>query len=156
MTTHRPFKHALDLLTHAGLRPTRQRVGLARLLFEGGDRHVTAEQLHAEALAGDLQVSLATVYNSLHQMTAAGLLREVVVEAGRSYFDTNISLHHHFFHERSGWLSDVPGANVVVEALPEPPSGTRVTRVDVIIRLDDDATLADGAWVGPNGVISGH
>jgi len=139
MTSTRPFKPALDLLVQAGLRPTRQRVGLARLLFEGGDRHVTAEQLHAEAMAGNLRVSLATVYNSLHQMTAVGLLREVVVEAGRSYFDTNVSLHHHFFHERSGWLSDVPGSTVVVGALPEPPVGTRVTRVDVIIRLDDDA-----------------
>ena len=138
MTITRPFTRALDRLTQAGLRPTRQRVGLARLLFEGGDRHVTAEQLHAEAMAADIRVSLATVYNALHQMTAAGLLREVVVEAGRSYFDNNISLHHHFFHDGSGWLSDVPGSNVVVEALPEPPIGTRVTRVDVIIRLEDD------------------
>lgn len=137
MTATRPYKRALDLLVQVGLRPTRQRVGLARLLFEGGDRHVTAEQLHAEAMAGDIRVSLATVYNSLHQMTDAGLLREVVVEAGRSYFDTNVSPHHHFFHQRSGWLSDVPGAALMVEGLPEPPPGTRLARVDVIIRLDD-------------------
>lgn len=143
----RPYKHALDLLTKAGLRPTRQRVGLARLLFEEGHRHVTAEQLHGEAMAGAMRVSLATVYNTLHQLTTAGLLREVVVEAGRSYFDTNVSLHHHFFNEQTGWLGDVPGSNVVVEALPEPPPGTRVSRVDVIIRLAEEpgAARADAA-----------
>ncbi len=137
MTSSRPFKHAVDLLTQSGLRPTRQRVGLARLLFEAGDRHVTAEQLHAEAMADNLKVSLATIYNTLHQLTAAGLLREVVVDPSRSYFDTNNTLHHHFFHEGLGWLVDVPGSKVVVEALLQPPPGTRVTRVDVIIRLAD-------------------
>jgi Fur family iron response transcriptional regulator len=137
MTSMPPYRRALDVLTKAGLRPTRQRLGLARLLFECEDRHVTAEQLHGEALATDMQVSLATVYNSLHQMTTAGLLREVVVEAGRSYFDTNVSMHHHFFHEASGWLGDVPGDSLVVEAVPAPPKGTRVSRVDVIIRLVD-------------------
>jgi Fur family transcriptional regulator, iron response regulator len=71
-------------LRTAGLRPTRQRVALARLLFGQCDRHVTAEQLHKEALDADVRVSLATVYNTLHQFTDAGLLREVVVEAGRS------------------------------------------------------------------------
>ena len=143
MTSTRPFKRALDLLTRSGLRPTRQRVGLARLLFEGCDRHVTAEQLHAEALADSLKVSLATVYNTLHQLTGAGLLREVVVDAGRSYFDTNVTFHHNFYQEPSGWLADVPGSKVVVEALPQPPAGTRVTRVDVIIRLADAREGAD-------------
>ncbi len=137
MISTRPFAHAHDLLAHSGLRPTRQRLGLARLLFNNTDRHVTAEQLHAEAIAGNLKVSLATVYNTLHQFTAAGLLREVVVDAGCFYFDTNISLHHHFFHEPSGWLADVPGNKVVVEALLQPPAGTQVTRVEVIIRLAD-------------------
>lgn len=135
MPATRPYKRAFELLTQAGLRPTRQRVGLSRLLFEGGDRHVTAEQLHAEAMTSGLRVSLATVYNALHQMTDVGMLREVVVEAGRSYFDTNITTHHHFFHEESGWLLDVPGSAKVLEALPPPPPGTRVKQVDVIIRL---------------------
>ncbi|MEI6558154.1 MAG: iron response transcriptional regulator IrrA [Rhodospirillaceae bacterium] len=135
MPVSRPYKRAFELLTQAGLRPTRQRVGLSRLLFESGHRHVTAEQLHAEAMAGGLRVSLATVYNALHQMTDAGMLREVLVEAGRSYFDTNTSVHHHFFHEESGWLLDVPGSARLLEALPLPPSGTRVKQVDVVIRL---------------------
>jgi len=138
MTGSRPFKHALDRLQHAGLRPTRQRMALARLLFDRADRHITAEQLHGEAMEADIRVSLATVYNTLHQFTAAGLLREVVVEAGRSYFDTNVSDHHHFFHEGAGHLEDIPGDAVAINVLPPPPSGTRVSRVDVIIRLTPD------------------
>lgn len=135
---NRPYKPVLDRLKKAGLRPTRQRLGLARLLFAEGDRHVTAEQLFGEASAADMPVSLATVYNTLHQFTAAGLLREVVVEAGRSYFDTNVHDHHHFFHEGTGLLQDIPGTSVALAALPDAPPGTRVARVDVIIRLSAD------------------
>jgi len=125
----------LARLRGAGLRPTRQRVALARLLFESADRHVTAEQLHGEALAASIPVSLATVYNTLHQFTGAGLLREVVVEPGRSYFDTNIDDHHHFFCESTGMLQDIPGAAVSVGQLPHAPAGTEISRVDVIIRV---------------------
>src|ERR1700721_2467670 len=125
----RPFANALERLRAAGLRPTRQRLALARLLFDKGDRHVTAEQLHGEALAAAVPVSLATVYNTLHQFTAAGLLREVVVEPGRSYFDTNIDDHHHFFCEPPGFLRDLPGAAVIVGELPRAPAGTEISRV---------------------------
>jgi len=135
MTTIRPYTKALDWLKSAGLRPTRQRLGLGRLLFDGGDRHVTAEQLHAEATTAGLRVSLATVYNTLNQFTTAGLLREVVVEAGCSYFDTNTSDHHHFFFEGSGELRDIPGEQVSVANLPAAPAGTEVARVDVIVRV---------------------
>lgn len=135
------LQRALDRLQAAGLRPTRQRLDLARLLFEGCDRHVTAEQLHGEALAANLQVSLATVYNTLNQFTTAGLLHEVVVESGKSYFDTNITDHHHFFMEDTGRLEDIPADSIVVENLPQAPKGTRIARVDVIIRLaPDDGT----------------
>ena len=92
----------------------------------GGDRHVTAEQLHGEALAAAIPVSLATVYNTLHQFTEAGLLREVVVEPGRSYFDTNIADHHHFFCEAIGLLQDIPRpSDLTVIGLPLPPVGHR-------------------------------
>jgi Fur family iron response transcriptional regulator len=127
-------------LKTAGLRPTRQRLALAKLLFEapgGCDRHITAEQLHAEAVSDNVRVSLATIYNSLHQFTEAGLLREVVVESGRSYFDTNVTDHHHFYFEDSGRLQDIAGDEVQLESLPTPPAGTRVARVDVIIRVND-------------------
>lgn len=128
----------LQRLRAARLRPTRQRLALARLLFDGGDRHVTAEQLHAEATAAAIPVSLATVYNTLHQFTETGLLREVVVEPGRSYFDTNADDHHHFFCESSGVLQDIPGHAVIVTGLPLPPSGTEIRRVEVIVRVRSD------------------
>jgi Fur family iron response transcriptional regulator len=124
-----------ERLRVGGLRPTRQRMALAELLYRPGDRHVTAEQLHSEALSADVAVSLATIYNTLNQFTEAGLLREVVVEAGRSYFDTNVSDHHHFFLVDSGDLVDIPGENVAVATMPDAPSGMSVERVDVIIRL---------------------
>jgi Fur family iron response transcriptional regulator len=135
MTALRPYSNALDRLRRVGLRPTRQRLALARLLFEKGHRHVTAEQLHGEALESAVRVSLATVYNTLHQFTAAGLLAEVVVEAGRWYFDTNVEDHHHFFFEDTGSLQDIPGDSVVVKDVPQPPEGTAIRRVDVIIRV---------------------
>jgi Fur family iron response transcriptional regulator len=130
-----PSMIALARLRAVGLRPTRQRLALARLLLENGDRHITAEQLHGEAVGADIRVSLATVYNTLHQFTDAGLLREVVVEPGRSYFDTNTTDHHHFFCEATSKLEDIPGQDVVVSGFPLPPPGTEICRVDVIIRV---------------------
>lgn len=136
MNAQRPFANALDLLRATGLRPTRQRLALARLLFDKGDRHVTAEQLHGEALRALVPVSLATVYNTLHQFIAAGLLREVVINSGRSYFDTNVADHHHFFFEETGQLLDIPGDRIGVTDLPAPPDGTAIRRVDVVIRVE--------------------
>ena len=136
MNVQRPFANALDLLRATGLRPTRQRLALARLLFGKGDRHVTAEQLHGEALQASVPVSLATVYNTLHQFIAAGLLREVVINSGRSYFDTNVADHHHFFFEETGQLLDIPGDRIGVTDLPVPPDGTAIRRVDVVIRVE--------------------
>lgn len=138
MDNKRPFSGAIERLKDVGLRPTRQRLALARLLFEGGDRHVTAEQLHNEALGADFRVSLATVYNTLNQFTEAGLLREVVVEPGRSYFDTNTGDHHHFYHEHSGELRDIPSEEIELGKLPAPPSGQSIRRVEVIIRVEDN------------------
>ncbi len=133
----RPYARVLERLRAAKLRPTRQRLALAKLLFDGGDRHVTAEMLHGQALDASIRVSLATVYNTLHQFTAAGLLREIVVDSQRSYFDTNTSDHHHFFFEASGALEDIPVDRVVVARLPDPPKGARVKRVDVVVRLEE-------------------
>ena len=122
-------------LRGAGLRPTRQRVALAELLFATGDRHVTAELLHEEALERMVPVSLATVYNTLHQFTEAGLLREVAVEGAKTYFDTNTSNHFHFFCEDSGGLMDIDTAQIHIEGLPEAPEGLEISRVDVLVRL---------------------
>ena len=126
---------ALARLRAAGLRPTRQRLALARLLLDGRDRHFAAEQLHSEALSHSIRVSLATVYNTLHQFTDCGLLREVVVEPGRSYFDTNTTDHHHFFYEQTGKLQDIPGEDLTVNGLPPAPAGTAIRRVDIIVRV---------------------
>jgi Fur family transcriptional regulator, iron response regulator len=138
-TTDRPFGPALARLKSVGLRPTRQRLALTRLLFDPGNRHVTAEQLHGEAGASGIRVSLATVYNTLHQFTAVGLLKEVVIGPGRSYFDTNTSSHHHFYFAGSGRLQDIPEDMLKLERVPEAPPGTRLRRVDVIIVLDEVA-----------------
>ncbi len=127
-----------ERLRKAGLRPTRQRVALATLLFGEGHRHLTAEELHAEALSSRLPVSLATVYNTLNQFTEAGLLREVAIEGHRSYFDTNTSNHFHFYLEDERKLFDIPGDDLVVRGLPEPPQGTRIRRIDVIVRLEEE------------------
>ncbi len=123
------------LLRDAGLRPTRQRVALARLLFTEGDQHVTAERLHEEAIAFKVPVSLATVYNTLHQFTEARLLREVAVEGAKTYFDTNTSNHYHFFCERSGQLLDIETDAIQIEGLPEAPDGMAISRVDVLVRI---------------------
>ena len=125
----------MERLRAAGLRPTRQRVALARLLLENGNRHVTAEQLHSEALGAAIPVSLATVYNTLHQFIDCGILRELVIEPGRSYFDTNLDDHHHFYCESTGLLQDIPGELVMVGRLPQPPAGAEISRIDVVIRI---------------------
>jgi len=123
------------VLRMAGLRPTRQRVALAELLFAGEHRHVSAEELHGEATGARVDVSLATIYNTLHQFQQAGLLREVAVDASRSYFDTDTSDHHHFYLEDEGRVIDIPSSAIVIKNLPEPPLGTEVTHVDVVVRV---------------------
>ena len=131
----RPYKRVISMLQEAGLRPTRQRMGLARLLFDSGNRHVTAEALHTEAKINGIPVSLATIYNTLHQFTESGLLREVIVEPGRAYFDTNVSGHHHFFFEETGDICDIPENEISLARLPSLPDGAKLNRVDVVVRV---------------------
>jgi Fur family iron response transcriptional regulator len=119
----------------AGLRPTRQRLALASLLFAKGDRHLSAEELHEEAQAAGVPVSLATVYNTLHQFTEAGMLRILAVEGSKTYFDTNTSDHHHFFIEGENKIFDIPDTPVRVVNLPQPPEGMEIANVDIVIRL---------------------
>lgn len=122
-------------LRDAGLRPTRQRVALGWLLFARGDRHITAEKLYEEATTARVPISLATVYNTLHQFTEAGLLREIAVDGSKTYFDTNVTNHHHFLFEDENRLVDIPGTEIPVGDLPDVPAGMEVARVDVVIRL---------------------
>jgi Fur family transcriptional regulator, iron response regulator len=123
------------VLRMVGLRPTRQRLALAGILFGGGHRHVSAEQLHGEAGNAGVKVSLATIYNTLHQFLGAGLLREVTVDASRSYFDTDTSDHFHFFIEEEQRVVDIPASNIVIAGVPEAPRGMEVTHVDVVVRV---------------------
>jgi Fur family iron response transcriptional regulator len=123
------------MLRRAGLRPTRQRLALAELLFADGDRHVTAEKLHIDAVAAGQRVSLATVYNTLHQFKRAGLLRELAIDGSRTVFDTNTSNHNHFYIEQGGELLDIASDSIRVDGLPEPPEGMRISHIDVVVRL---------------------
>src|SRR3989442_522226 len=142
----RPYAQALERLRRVGLRPTRQRLALAKLLFEQGDRHVTAERLHEEAGAAKVRVSLATVYNSLHQFTQLGLLREVVVEAGRSYFDTNTSDHHHFFFAQKADVEGFNDVSAVFRSTAEGETGHAHGHLEFLESVGDPAT---GLPIGP-------
>lgn len=123
-------------LGRGGLRPTRQRLALAGLLVgDGEDRHVTAEWLFDAAAAAGERVSLATVYNTLRAFCEAGLVNEVVVDASRSYFDTRLDDHPHFYWEEEQKLTDAPRDQLRITGLPTPPDGTEIARVDLVIRL---------------------
>lgn len=135
MMDARPYTEVISRLRAANLRPTRQRIALAKLLFGGCNRHVTAESLHAEATGASIKVSLATVYNTLHQFTNAGLLREILVDSNRCYFDTNVSEHHHFLYEDTNRLEDIPNDDILVSRLPSAPAGETVRRVDIVVRV---------------------
>ncbi|MEM9221555.1 MAG: iron response transcriptional regulator IrrA [Pseudomonadota bacterium] len=124
-----------DILKTSGLRPTRQRVALGNLLFARGHRHISAEGLHEEAVAARVPVSLATVYNTLHQFTEANLLREIAVDGTKTYFDTNTDDHHHFFDETSGVVTDIPSDTLSLSRVPEAPEGMEISRVDVVVRI---------------------
>jgi Fur family transcriptional regulator, iron response regulator len=124
-----------ELLRRTGLRPTRQRLALSSILFSNGNRHLTAEMLHAEAIAARVPVSLATIYNNLHQFTQAGLIRQIAVDGSKAFFDTNPTEHHHFFFTGEHALLDIPAAEVVLGDLPVPPDGFEIARVDVVVRL---------------------
>ncbi len=125
-------------LREAGVRPTRQRRDLAGLLFGDGNRHVTAEMLHAEAAGNNMSISLATVYNTLNQFAGAGLLREVAIEGSKAYFDTTISDHQHFYFEHDGRLIDLGPDEEVAVNVRKLPEGMKVARIDVLIRLVPD------------------
>lgn len=134
-TLKRNYAEVTQMLADAGLRPTRQRILLGDLLFGKGDRHVTAEILHRESKEAGISVSLATIYNTLHQFRDHGMLREIVVEGSRTYFDTNTGNHHHFYCEDTGMLMDVAQEDVQISSLPTIPAGMALSQVDVVIRV---------------------
>ena len=129
-------QRSTNWLAGAGLRPTRQRMTLASLLVgDGQDRHVTAESLFEAASDADEKVSLATVYNTLRAFCDAGLVREITVDGSKSYFDTNMTDHPHFYWEDSATLTDAPADELEIGNLPDAPAGAEIASVDVVIRL---------------------
>src|ERR1700683_4479678 len=130
-----PWHDVKTKLRDVGLRPTRQRMALGWILFAKGDRHVTAEMLYEEATHAKVPVSLATVYNTLHQFTEVGLLRQVAVDGSKAYFDTNNTEHHYFFVEDENDLLDIPSSDVVVGNTPTPPEGYEIARSAGALRL---------------------
>ena len=124
----------IDLLREKNLRPTRQRVALAEILFNAPHHHVSAEQLRAETQKRGVSMSLATIYNTLNQFTRVGLLHEITLDNNVTYFDTNTH-HHHFFDPETNALIDIPKEAITLKALPDAPDGREVERVDVVIRL---------------------
>ena len=126
-----------DLLRLHKLRPTRQRVALAALLFDGTARHVTAETLHGQVKDMGITLSLATIYNTLHQFTKVGLLKEIRGIGDATWFDTNIDQHHHFFDITNDHLIDIPASSITISNLPDSPQGKVIDGIDVIVRLSD-------------------
>jgi Fur family iron response transcriptional regulator len=124
-----------ERLQRAGVRPTRQRLILAELLFANGDRHVTAEMLFSEARDVGMSISQATIYNTLNQFTDAGLLRRIGPDGSRSFFDTNTTVHPHFYLDDEGILIDVPEGGIALESMPQALPGHELSRIDVIIHL---------------------
>lgn len=125
-------------LQSAGLRATPKRIAIGGLLFDGRDRHVTADDVAVMARKNGVRVSLATVYNTLNQFVSAGLMKRITLDTDRTYFDTNVSDHHHLFFEENGVLHDIPGDSIRVEGLPEIPAGSRISAVEVIVRMSGD------------------
>lgn len=125
-------------LQSAGLRATPKRIAIGGLLFDGEDRHVTADDVAVLARRHGVRVSLATVYNTLNQFVAAGLMKRITLDTDRTYFDTNVSQHHHLFFEENGVLHDIPGDSIRVEGLPDIPDGAKVRAIEVIVRMSGD------------------
>ncbi len=127
--------HISQLLAGHEIRPTKIRMAIAGLLFDGQDKHVSVDDVIVLARAGGVKTSVASVYNTLNQFAAAGLLRRVTVDAGRAFFDTNLSDHHHFYFEDDERLEDIPGNAIEISGLPELPKGRLIKSVNVTIRI---------------------
>lgn len=130
-----PWRDVNELMRAVGLRLTKQRTALAWLLFGKGERHITAEMLYEESVKATIPVSLATIYNTVNQLADLGLLRRVSVDGAKTYYDTNVSNHHHFYLEGSHELVDIPNAELCIGAMPDIPDGYDIARIDMVIRL---------------------
>ncbi len=141
------YTQVIELLKRHDVRPTRQRKMLAKMLFERDPHHFTAEELCQTVRRAHMGISRATIYNTLNQFSQAGLLREIIASSGHTFYDTNLTPHHHFYDEKSGLLEDIPGDQVRISHLPDAPPGRHIKHIDVVIRLShsDDREMSETA-----------
>ncbi len=130
---------ARHMLSKVGLRPSRQRIAMCGLLFAGEHRHIAADELHEEAKAHGIAMSLATVYNVLKQFDDVGLIRRIAVPGDRHYYDTNVGDHHHYFIAEEGRVVDMPVGDLLITNMPEPPQGRKISKIDIVVHLEPEA-----------------
>lgn len=128
----------VGLLRRHGINPTQQRLEIAQILL-ARPQHMSAEQVLSEVNQGQALVSKATVYNTLGLFARKGLVREVIVDPSKVFYDSNVSAHHHYFNVDTGELTDIPGHTMTLPGLPTPPEGTEAVAVDVIVRVRNTA-----------------
>ena len=128
------YHKAIKKLERNGLRSTKQRMVLARLLFEKGKRHVSAEELYDEVRKEDRKISLATVYNTLKQFTNLGIIKEIVVDQNKSLYCNDYKSHYHLYIEDEGKVVDIPTENINLD-VPTIPACLSLHNVDVIVRV---------------------
>ncbi len=130
------MKNYAHILKMAGLRTTKQRLALVSLLFGGEHRHFTAEMIYEEALNARLDISLATIYNSLHHFVNRGLLRELHLNNQQSWFDTNTHSHFHYYDDQKNEVFDVPHTDTEqIKDLIAIPKGYTIKDLDVVVHL---------------------
>ena len=130
------FNKAIKTLEKNNIRTTKQRMVLAKLLFEKGRRHISAEELYDEVKKDDRKISLATIYNTLHSFVEKKILKLVSVKEGKAIFCTNMKNHYHFFNPKTGKLTDIPFQKIQIKKLPKPPKGTKIDNIEITINLN--------------------
>ena len=128
------YNLAIKKLSENGIRPTKQRMILAKLLFEKGDRHVSEEEIHEEVRKEDRKISLATIYNTLKQFKNIGLLKELVIDQNKSIYCTNLDSHYHLYIEDESKIIDIPQKNIDLN-MPEIPACISLHNIDIIVRI---------------------
>ena len=131
---HSDYNQAINKLSNSGIRSTKQRMILAKLLFEKGDRHISAEEIYNEVQKEDRKLSLATIYNTLNQFTKLGLLKELVIDQNKSIYCTNHDHHYHLYIEDEGKIIDIPQKNIDLN-IPEIPACLKFHNIDIIVRV---------------------
>ena len=131
------MRNVKELLRSCDLRPTDQRLMVGKLLFDGIDKHVSAESIYRDLKKRNEKISLATVYNILHDFSNKKLLEKVIIDPEKIYFDTNTSSHYHFYYDDKKTLTDIPKENIVINSLPEAPKGKSIKNIEIIIHLEN-------------------